>query len=48
MQKQLTLIELPTSWRLDDRTIEIGRWGLARAREALGSAARERREAEAA
>lgn len=35
MSKQLTLIELPAGWRLDDRTREVGRRGLAEARAAL-------------
>jgi len=32
---QLTLIDTPRSWKLDDRTREVGRQGLARARAAL-------------
>jgi hypothetical protein len=32
---QLTLIETPRSWKLDDRTREVGREGIARARAAL-------------
>jgi hypothetical protein len=32
---QLTLIDTPRSWRLDERTREVGREGVARAREAL-------------
>ncbi len=32
---QLTLIDTPRSWRLDDRTRAVGREGIARARAAL-------------
>jgi hypothetical protein len=32
---QLTLIDTPTAWRLDDHTREVGRDGIARARAAL-------------
>jgi len=32
---QLTLIDTPRSWKLDDRTRELGREGIARARAAL-------------
>lgn len=32
---QLTLIETPRSWKLDERTREVGREGIARARAAL-------------
>ncbi len=35
MNKQLTFIEIPQDWHIDDRTREIGRWGLAMARAAL-------------
>ncbi len=36
---QLTLLEAPaSSWRLDDKTREVGRKGLAEARAALRSA----------
>ena len=35
---QLTLIELPTGWHLDERTREVGRRGLAAARAALSAA----------
>lgn len=38
MPRQLTLIETPPDWRLDDRTREIGRRGVARARAALAAA----------
>ncbi|HET9612340.1 MAG TPA: hypothetical protein VFP06_22185 [Acidimicrobiales bacterium] len=32
---QLSLIETPRAWRLDEHTREVGRAGVARAREAL-------------
>ena len=32
---QLTLIDTPRAWRLDERTREVGREGIARARAAL-------------
>jgi hypothetical protein len=35
MTKQLTLIDTPKDWRLDDRTRELGFEGVARARAAL-------------
>jgi hypothetical protein len=35
MTKQLTLIDTPKDWRLDERTREVGREGLAKARAAL-------------
>ncbi len=38
MPRQLTLIETSPDWRLDDRTREIGRRGVARARAALAAA----------
>jgi hypothetical protein len=38
MERQLTLIEAPADWRLDDETKEIGRGGIAQAREALRQA----------
>jgi len=37
MARQLTLITSSTSWRLDARTKEIGRRGLAEARAALAA-----------
>ena len=41
MERQLTLLEVPErSWKLDERTREIGRKGLAEARKALADAAR--------
>ncbi|HSH23064.1 MAG TPA: hypothetical protein VK975_03285 [Acidimicrobiales bacterium] len=39
MGTQLTMLEAPVSaWRLDDKTREVGRRGLAEARAALRSA----------
>ena len=35
MDQQLTLLEAPPDWRIDERTKEIGRRGLAQARAAL-------------
>lgn len=34
---QLSLIQTPRSWRLDERTREVGRAGIAQARAALRS-----------
>jgi hypothetical protein len=38
MERQLILIDAPHDWRLDDETKEIGRDGVAQAREALREA----------
>jgi hypothetical protein len=38
MSKQLSLIEFPAGWRLDERTREVGRRGLAEARAKLVAA----------
>jgi hypothetical protein len=35
MTKQLTLIDTPKAWRLDERTRAVGREGVAQARAAL-------------
>ena len=35
MERQLALIESPADWRLDEETKEIGRDGIAQARQAL-------------
>ena len=35
MARQLTLMEKPTAWRLDERTRETGRRGIASARAVL-------------
>jgi hypothetical protein len=41
MERQLTLIEVPaTAWKLDERTREAGKKGIAEARKALAEAAR--------
>jgi hypothetical protein len=39
---QLTLIDAPKDWRLDARTREVGREGIARARRALQAGLRDR------
>jgi len=45
--KQLALIDPPTrAWKLDRKTIETGRKGIAQAREALRSAAERARQTE--
>ena len=38
MKRQLVLIETNPVWRLDERTREVGRRGVAKAREALAAA----------
>jgi hypothetical protein len=41
MERQLTLIETPAStWKLDERTREAGKKGVAEARKALAEAAK--------
>lgn len=40
MKQQLVLIETPPEWRLDETTREVGRRGLAEARQALAAARR--------
>jgi len=46
--KQLALIDPPTrAWKLDRKTIETGRKGIAQAREALRLAAERARQTEA-
>ena len=48
MKRQLVLLEdAAPAWRLDDRTREVGRQGIAKAREALRRAEQARREASA-
>ncbi|HZM31758.1 MAG TPA: hypothetical protein VFB77_14770 [Acidimicrobiales bacterium] len=42
MTKQLTLIDTPKDWRLDDRTRELGFEGVAKARAALRDGLRHR------
>jgi hypothetical protein len=38
MERQLTLIDSPPSWQLDEQTREVGRHGIEMARAALRSA----------
>ncbi|MEX2294216.1 MAG: hypothetical protein WD691_10560 [Acidimicrobiales bacterium] len=38
MARQLTLLEVPPAWRLDDATREVGRKGIAAARASLRAA----------
>jgi len=38
MARQLTLLEVPPSWRLDDATRQAGRQGIAAARASLRAA----------
>lgn len=38
MARQLTLLEIPPTWRLDDATREAGRRGVAEARASLRAA----------
>jgi len=48
MKRQLVLLEdAAPVWRLDDRTREVGREGIAKAREALRRAEQARRERDA-
>lgn len=48
MARQLTLLETPPTWRIDESTREVGRRGIAEARAALQTAlAAERGEAPA-
>lgn len=42
---QLTLIDTPRSWRMDEHTREVGREGVARARAALRAGLRARPDA---
>jgi hypothetical protein len=47
MKQQLALIDPPSRvWKLDRKTIETGRQGVARAREALRAATERARQAE--
>ena len=47
MARQLTLLEVPPSWRLDDATRAVGRRGVAEARATLQAALAARQSAEA-
>ncbi len=40
MERQLTLLDTPPAWRLDEQTREVGRQGIEMARAALRSARR--------
>ena len=46
MARQLTLLETPPSWRLDDHTRAVGRRGVAEARASLRAALAARAEGE--
>jgi hypothetical protein len=46
MARQLTLLETPPSWRLDDHTRAVGRRGVAEARASLRAALAASAEAE--
>jgi hypothetical protein len=48
MERQLILLEQDADWRLDEHTREIGRAGVARAREALLAARQRSAEADRA
>ena len=48
MARQLTLLDSPPAWRIDEATREVGRRGVAEARATLQAAIAARRSAEAA
>jgi hypothetical protein len=48
MARQLTLLDTPPAWRIDEATREVGRRGVAEARAILEAALASRRAAEAA
>ncbi|MET0904323.1 MAG: hypothetical protein ABWZ52_13875 [Acidimicrobiales bacterium] len=48
MAGQLTLLDTPPAWRIDEATREAGRRGVAEARATLAAAIAARRSAEAA
>jgi hypothetical protein len=48
MARQLTLLDTPPAWRIDEATREVGRRGVAEARASLEAALAARRSAEAA
>ncbi len=48
MARQLTLLDTPPSWRIDEATREAGRRGVAEARAALAAAEAARRAADVA
>ena len=47
MARQLTLLDTPPAWRIDEATREAGRRGIAEARATLQAAIAARRSAEA-
>jgi hypothetical protein len=48
MARQLTLLDTPPVWRIDETTREVGRRGIAAARASLQAAIASQRAAEAA
>jgi len=48
MARQLTLLDTPPAWRIDEATREVGRRGIAEARASLQAAMAARHSAEAA
>jgi hypothetical protein len=48
MARQLTLLDTPPTWQIDEATREAGRRGVAEARASLEAAVAARRSAEAA
>ena len=48
MARQLTLLDTPPAWQIDETTREVGRRGVAEARARLEAAVAARRSAEAA
>jgi hypothetical protein len=48
MARQLTLLDTPPTWRIDEATREAGRRGIAEARASLQAAIAARRSTEAA
>lgn len=48
MARQLTLLDTPPAWRIDEITREVGRRGIAAARASLQAAIASQRTAEAA
>jgi hypothetical protein len=47
MARQLTLLDTPPSWRIDEATREVGRRGIAEARASLRAALASAHDAEA-
>ena len=48
MARQLTLLDTPPAWRIDEATREVGRRGIAEARASLQAALAAEHDAEAA